>query len=343
MSETDNPLKLLITMYREAFAAWLLDRPVRHVRVLNVEFPAQAAQSDLLLEVIDTEGNLIYLHIELQGRRSHEPMPLRVLDYMARIIRRDIGVPDSERTPRLHSVVIYVGEGAGRYDSGLYEVLGMDGAVTVQWRYQPLRLWDIEAETLFHRDNPAFLALIGQTRLTEPEAVIRRAVRQLQQIPETEQRARLLTAFVSLLQTEEVIQMAEKILEGSDELLLELPYLQRMRRIGREEGAQIGREEGVQIGREEGVQIGREEGVQIGREEGVQIGREEGVLLGLREAILDGLTRRFDPAASQYRQISRILEQIQDHDALHRLHLALFDLVDLTTFMELLVTEQGQT
>lgn len=122
MSETDNPLKLLITEHAEAFVTWLLGRPVRQVRVLNVEFPAQRAQSDLLFEVIDAEGNLIYLHIELQGRRSQEPMPLRTLDYQTRITRRDIGVP-AHNKPRLHSVVLYVGDGAGRGDDGRYEIL----------------------------------------------------------------------------------------------------------------------------------------------------------------------------------------------------------------------------
>ena len=105
MSETDNPLKILITEFAEAFAAWLLERPIQRARPLNVEFPASASRSDLLFEVIDTTGQLIYLHIELQGRRSHEPMPLRMLDYLTRIIRRDIGLDEGNKPPRLESVV----------------------------------------------------------------------------------------------------------------------------------------------------------------------------------------------------------------------------------------------
>jgi hypothetical protein len=56
MSETDNPLKLLITEFSEAFAAWLLDRPVQAVRPLNVEFPANPMRGDLLFEVLDMDG-----------------------------------------------------------------------------------------------------------------------------------------------------------------------------------------------------------------------------------------------------------------------------------------------
>ena len=98
-----------------------------------------------------------------------------------------------------------------------------------------------------------------------------------------------------------VIEMTEKIIESSEELLLDTPYLQRMRSLGREEGVQIGREEGKQI--------------------------------GLREAILDGITQRFDPAASQYRQASQILDQITQYDTLQQLHLALFEVEDMAAFM----------
>ena len=43
MSETDNPLKLLITQFADAFAAWLLPQPIKWIRPLNVEFPAPPA------------------------------------------------------------------------------------------------------------------------------------------------------------------------------------------------------------------------------------------------------------------------------------------------------------
>lgn len=105
---------MLITEFSAAFAAWLLGGPVRRVRPLNIDFPSSPVQSDLLFEVIDDLGNLIFLHIELQGRRSPEPMPLRMLDYLSRIVRREVGLSGDENGSRLVSVVIYVGEGAGR-------------------------------------------------------------------------------------------------------------------------------------------------------------------------------------------------------------------------------------
>jgi hypothetical protein len=73
--------------------------------------------------------------------------------------------------------------------------------------------------------------------------------------------------------------MVERLLEESETLLLDTPYLRRMRELGRE--------------------LGREEGRELGREEG----REE----GLREAILEAVVRRFNPPATDYRALQRRL------------------------------------
>ena len=77
MPPTDNPLKLLITSFADAFAQWLLGSRPRLVRPLNVDLPAAPRQSDLLFEVIQADGQVVLLHIELQGRRSDRPMPWR--------------------------------------------------------------------------------------------------------------------------------------------------------------------------------------------------------------------------------------------------------------------------
>ncbi len=99
----------------------------------------------------------------------------------------------------------------------------------------------------------------------------------------------------------------EQLLEQSDELL-DTPYLRKMRRIGWEQGQKVGREEGLEEGREEG--------------------REE----GLRQAVLDGLIRRFNPPASEYRDIALMLERGVPYEALLRIHAALFDTDDFLAF-----------
>ncbi|MCL4868585.1 MAG: hypothetical protein KJ063_06445 [Anaerolineae bacterium] len=339
MNDNDNPLKILITEFADAFAAWLLERPIQSVRPLNVEFPAQPIRSDLLFEVYDTYGGKLLLHFELQGRSSHKPMPYRELNYLCHTVTREIPLPLGLNSPRLHSVVLYVGEGAGRGDNGSYTINGPGDELALHWQYQPIRLWEIPAENLLQLGQPALAALIGLTRLQQPEQVIPLALAHIRTIPDEKQRQQLLTAMVTLLPTEEVTQMVEKLLEENETLLIDTPYLRRMRQLGqqegRQEGVQIGRQEGVQIGRQEGVQIGRQEGVQIGRQEGVQIGHQQGQEQGLRDAILEAVVHKFNPSAAAYRQLQHNLEQIHQPSTLQRLLLMLFDNQDVTPILNM--------
>lgn len=95
----------------------------------------------------------------------------------------------------------------------------------------------------------------------------------------------------------EVIDMVEKMLEGNETLLMDMPYLRRMR--------------------------------EIGREEGVQIGREEGVEIGIRETILKGVIRKFDPKTSDFQPLEQKLAQIHKVADLQRIVEHLFDANEL--------------
>lgn len=288
MTQVDNPLKVLIASFSDLFAAWLLGQPPRRVRPLNVELPASTTRSDLVFEVIQVDGRIVLLHIELQGRRSHKPMPWRMLDYMTRLARREFGDTQPDASLRLHSVVIYTEPGAGANDTGHYELLGTGDAFSLAWRYEVVRLWQMEAEEILKLGQPAFLPLIGQSRLRQPEQILSQTLSQLRQVADEQQRGRLLTALMSLMRDEEVLKMVEKMLDASEELLLDTPYLQRIR--------------------------------QQGKEEGRLEGKAEGVLEGLREAILEAITLRFNPPAKDYRQISQQLEQLTERKPMQELH-----------------------
>jgi predicted transposase YdaD len=176
-------------------------------------------------------------HLEFQGRRSHEPMPWRMLDYMPRLA-------STYRLP-LESVVLYIGRGAGADDTGLYQVEGLDGTPVLTWRYRVLRLWQMPAEELLAITPVAPLVLVGQTQIARP------VVTRLRHVTDFELRSRLFTALLALLPAEEMITMVERLLEHED-LVMELPYLRRIREEGRQEGRQEGHQEGRQEGRREG-------------------------------------------------------------------------------------------
>ena len=232
MAAPDSLLKLLVSSFMTDVASWVLHTPVRAARPVNVVLPAPTLAVDQVLHVTLASGHEGLLHLEFQGRRSHDTMRWRMQEYISRLAH----------TYRLdlESVVVYIGRGAGREDSGVYHVNGLTGQPTLTWRYTVVRLWQLSAETLLAVGRPAVLALVGQTHIAHPEVVLPEVVRRLRQVPDAEQRGRLLTTLLALLENEEVITMVERLLTD-DDVLLDLPYLRRLRAQEREEGRQEGR------------------------------------------------------------------------------------------------------
>ena len=234
MAETDSLLKRLVSTFILDFASWLLGTAVQGARPLQSELPAATVAVDQVFQVTLVDGRALLLHIEFQGRRSHTPMQWRMLEYMPRLAytyRLD-----------LESVVLYIGRGAGADDTGLYQVHGLDGTPVLAWRYRVIRLWQRPAEALLVTPHVAPLALVGQMQLAQPEETLTAIVTRMRRVADVEQRGHLLTALVALLPEEEMVRMVERLLED-DELLLELPYLQRIREEGRVEGRREGEAE----------------------------------------------------------------------------------------------------
>ena len=309
MSATDNPLKSLITNTREAFASWLLDRPVTSVQPLNVEFTARGVRSDLLFMVEDHPRTI--LHLELQGPTSYKPMPLRELEYLSRTVDRDIGVP-TENTPRLHSVVLYVGNKAGAKDTGRYEIQGIGQSITLRWQYQVVHLWKMTPQWLEQIGNPALLALAGQTQLTEPSVELPQTLKQINRIENDTLRHEVAGAFMSLLPSKEIVKMMEAYLEQEDDWVQQLPYLQMLR----ERAIKQGHSEGIQQGIQQGLQQGIQQGLQQGIQQGIQQGLQQGEALGLRNAILDIVGERFNPVWRDFQQFRKQLDTLTNSTTL---------------------------
>ena len=302
MADTDSPLKQLFSAFITDFAAWLLQAEVREARPLTVELPAETLAADQVFHVTLTDGRTLVLHIEFQGRTSHQPMEWRMLEYI-------VCLAHTHRLD-LWSVVIYVGRGAGTGDTGHYQVNGPGGMTTLAWQYRVIRLWQMRAEELLALGRPALLALVGQTQIETPETILPDVVARMRSVPEAEMRSRLLAALIALIPEEEMIAMVERLLDR-EELLLDTPFLRRIREEARQEARREGRAEGRTEGRTEGRAEGRAEG----RTEG----RAEGTLAARRRSILDILVVRFDPPASVYQQVERYLEALTDEAHLAQL------------------------
>ena len=143
----------------------------------------------------------------------------------------------------------------------------------------------MRAEELLAVGRPALLALVGQTQIETPETVLPEVVARMRSVPDTEMRGRLLAALTALIPEEEMIAMVERLIDR-EELLLDTPFLRRIREEGRAEA------------------------------------RAEGALVARRRSILDVLVVRFDPPVSAYQQIERQIETITDEAQLAQLLVA---------------------
>ncbi len=227
MAETDSLLKRLVSTFILDFASWLLGIAVQTARPLQSELSGTTVAVDQVFHVTLVNDRELLLHLEFQGRRSHEPMEWRMLEYMTRLAhlhRLD-----------LESVVLYIGRGAGADDTGLYQVHGLDGTPVLAWRYRVIRLWQMRAAELIAIRQVAPLALLGHTQIAQPEVILPEVVSRMRGVVDMALRDHLLTALVALLPEEEMISMVERLLE-EDEWLLELPFQRRIRAEGRREG-----------------------------------------------------------------------------------------------------------
>ena len=133
---TDSPLKRSITTFINDFAEWLLKSEVALVTPHNIELHAHSdpIRADQIFTVRLADGRIAILHTEFQGRRTDIPTHLRELDSLSRLALK---FRDSE----IYNVALYVGNGAGRHDTGSHQINNPTGGLTLSWQYKVIRLW----------------------------------------------------------------------------------------------------------------------------------------------------------------------------------------------------------
>jgi hypothetical protein len=162
----------------------------------------------------------------------------------------------------------------------------------------------MDAEQVLALGRPALLALVGQTRITQPEVVLPQVIETFKTVTDREQQYRLFSAFVDLMHDEEILTMVEKMLDD-EELLIDTPFLRRMQRER-------------------------------------EAGREEGRLEEVRENILDILQMRFSPPAEQVQQITAALDQVMEAASLRVLLRAVVQAENLAAFQAVLGEQRQQ-
>ncbi|WP_124682040.1 DUF4351 domain-containing protein [Candidatus Viridilinea mediisalina] len=240
--ETNHPLKRLVTMAADDVAAWLLGVPVLRVttRPGTLPPPPDELDSDLVFFVTLNTGREVILHLEFQGPGSRRSMPLRMLDYQTRLTTTYRNMP-------VYSVVWYVG-GAGARDTGAHQCTNLAGQTYLAWHYQVIHLWQLDGEALLRLNRPALLALIGQTRLRDPQPILTQAIHQIMTQTSGERQEQLLTEFLLLCTDKELAAMAEQIIRYDRYGIPESPLISKWKEEGRAEGVEEGIEKGIEKG-----------------------------------------------------------------------------------------------
>ncbi|HLO85857.1 MAG TPA: hypothetical protein VK203_12735, partial [Nostocaceae cyanobacterium] len=82
----DNLCKLLAEKYPLDFARWLLTEEPKTVKVLKTELSIEPIRADFVT-FLQTEKRILHLEFQTEAT-SKPPIPLRMLDYSVRLMRK---------------------------------------------------------------------------------------------------------------------------------------------------------------------------------------------------------------------------------------------------------------
>jgi hypothetical protein len=172
--DTDRPIKVLFERQGQSLLPFIGERrtDVRITAVESVELPVPKRTIDSVLR-LERDGLVWYRHLEFQGQRDPD-MPRRCFEYNSRLILHyDAAVL---------TTVLYLFPGADRDVPDAFRLYVGDW-LAYEWRFDVVRLWEIDAESALQSGEAGPLALVPLLRGgDEPEKVLE-AVRKLDAMP----------------------------------------------------------------------------------------------------------------------------------------------------------------
>ena len=172
----DTTCKRLAEIFPQDFASWLFGYPIALTELSPTELSIEPIRAD---SVILLQGQAEIAHIEFQTDPKDD-VPLRLADYRLRLHRRF-----PEKT--IYQVVIYLREtGSERVHQNYFEIAGMYAEFNV------VRIWEVPAAELLA--FPGLLPFVGLSRSDNPEQMLRRAVREIEQVSDESQQHELMAA-----------------------------------------------------------------------------------------------------------------------------------------------------
>lgn len=212
-----------------SLSSWLVNDTVVAVEGLQSEYTRKIAEikADKVFKLTMVDGSLCILHVEIQGSSSHRDMPLRMFDYISRIIAQE-----GRLDIRIYSVVIYVGEGAGKHDNGVWDI----GKPAIgSFEYRAIKLWQLEGQDLLDMHDPYLLTLMPQVHLSAPKQQMQTAMKRIHQMDDKEEAKKLLHIMSALAKKKGLKAMVDMFI-SKEEMMNAPPIFRDSYLKGLEEG-----------------------------------------------------------------------------------------------------------
>ena len=217
----DAVCKFLVETFSEDFARWLLGEAISLTELSPSELLLEPIRADVLL--LQSEQRVLHLEFQTQPDPT---MPFRMLDYWVRLHRR---LPERD----IRQVVIYLLPSTSQW---VYQATFEQGST--RHRFEVIRLWEQPTETFL--TSPGLLPLAPLSRAENPEAILRRAADQIEEIPDRTTQSNLSASAAILAGLVLERGLIQQILRR--ELMQESVIYQDIL----EEGLREGRQQGLQ-------------------------------------------------------------------------------------------------
>jgi predicted transposase YdaD len=277
--DADRPLKVLFERQGQSLLPFIGEpgADVRVTAVESVELPVPSRRADSVLR-LERGGVVWYRHLEFQSVPDPD-MPRRCFEYNSRLILHyDAAVL---------TTVLYLFPGSDRDAQDAFR-LYIGDRLAYEWRFDVVRLWEIDTERALESGEAGPLALVPLLRGGDEPDKLLAAVRMLDDLPRP-QAADAMPALLDLASQRYDRATFLNVL-GKDRVMQS--WLWQM---GRDEGEARGEARG----RAEGEARGRAQGEAQGRAEGEARGRAEGQTDAARRICLD-LSRECHPRVARH-------------------------------------------
>jgi predicted transposase YdaD len=172
--DTDRPIKVLFERQGQSLLPFIGEHrtDVRVTAVDSVELPVPNRTIDSVLR-LERDGLVWYRHLEFQAERDPD-MPRRCFEYNSRLILHyDAAVL---------TTVLYLFPGADRDVPDAFRLYVGDW-LAYEWRFDVVRLWEIDAQSALQSGEAGPLALVPLLRGGDQPEKVLEAVRMLDAMP----------------------------------------------------------------------------------------------------------------------------------------------------------------